>query len=161
MISKLLHILFPKTMLSVFNDGVNEGVANTVSKISSERELATKQSQVFEIEDLMDKPVIVISNEWEDMGLGIVCGIEYITKAQNPVPVVHFFDTDEKLICLSKIVPFSYDLFVILEQLTPYQRWAILTGQWHYMDKSAPENAKELKSFGYYKKIIYEAKVIS
>ena len=147
-------------MLSVFNDGVNEGVANTVSKISSERELATKQSQVFKIEDLMDKPVITVSNQWEDMGLGVVCDIEYITKAQNPVPVVKFFETGEKKICLSKIMPWSYELMTALYTLTPYQRWAILTGDWSYMNKPEPEDGKPLKSFDDYKKILYENKFI-
>lgn len=100
--------------------------------VLDEQERHTKRYdaiRLIAIETLMNKKVICISNEWENPLIGTVVGIEFITQAQNPVPIVRCAITGKDILTLSKVMAFTMQRFEALMKLTPYERWCLIDTQ--------------------------------
>lgn len=72
-------------------------------------------------------PVIVFGNEWDDLAVGFVVGVEYITKAQCPAFVIKNYITGETAVTFGTVVDYSHQRFHALMKLSPYERWAVRT----------------------------------
>lgn len=88
-----------------------------------------EDSELYTLQCLLNKPVIGISNEWENPLVGTVVDIDFITQARCPVPIVRDALTGEDHIALCKIMPFTIQRFQAVMKLTPYERWCLIDSQ--------------------------------
>ena len=88
----------------------------------------TRQEEVrfIELMSYVNKPVILISNEWEDLEVGFGVGVEYITNNNTPVLVVRSYITGEEFITFSKVFHYTTQRFNALMQLDPFERWCLI-----------------------------------
>lgn len=97
-----------------------------------QRERDIQQREEYKLADMkmmIGKPVIGISNEWENPVIGTVIGIEFITQAQQPIPIVRCAITGKEFITFSKVMPFTMQRFEALMKLNPYERWCLVDNQ--------------------------------
>lgn len=124
MINRILAFFGLATLLEAkkqFNDGVTHE--------REERRLSREKIEVDQLRCLMNKPIIGISNEWENPLIGTVIDIEFITKAKNPVPVIRCAVTGKDFVSLCKVMPFTMQRFEAVMKLTPYERWCLIDDQ--------------------------------
>lgn len=88
----------------------------------------TRQEEVrfIELMTYVNKPVILIPNEWQDLEIGFGVGVEYITKNNTPVLVVKSYITGEEFITFSKVFHYTTQRFNALMQLDPFERWCLM-----------------------------------
>lgn len=158
-IKNILNFLFPNIFLDVFNEGKREGSCETQTKMLEERNQSYNRAKLFEIEELMDDYVICISNEWEDMLIAKVVSIDQ-HHSGSILPIVQDIVTGVRFLSFSILIPFRISVLEQLCKLNPYERWAYMSKQWHYLDMKEPANRPNLMTFEEYQKICYEAKVV-
>jgi hypothetical protein len=124
MLIELLAKYFPTTYEKIFNIGMYHGIDKERRRDFEERAKIRR----FEKEQLLNKKVIIISNEWEDPIVGEVVRLEDFDHGEG-FPVVRNAITNQQLICFGKVVPFSVEGLKALVQMSPWTRWEILTGQ--------------------------------
>lgn len=105
---------------------INRAVAEASSRWIEERNERKRQAEIAEIECLLDKFVIVLPNEIENLTVAKVVGVDLITKAKSPVPVIHNVVSGEIYFTFAKIIPFSKQRFEALNKLHPNERIAII-----------------------------------
>lgn len=88
---------------------------------NAELNLRQKFSDEAEIEHFVGKQIIVFSNEWENLIVGVGLRIDYVTKAMNPILVY----TD---LLTGKVYLYSAEFLGTLCKLTPEERWQLVTG---------------------------------
>lgn len=158
-IKNILNFLFPNIFLDVFNEGKREGSCETQTRMLEERNQSYNRTKLFEIEELMDDYVICVSNEWKDMMIAKVVSIDQPSNG-SILPVVQDIVTGERFLSFSILIPFRISVLEQLCKLNPYERWAYMSKQWHYLDMKEPANRPNLMTFEEYQKICYESKVV-
>lgn len=118
-------------------------------KQDREREEAKEQVKNIELEMKLGKLVIYVSNEIDNVKVGIAKSIELISKANQPYLVIQDIISGEEVIPLGTIFDYSEQKFNALNKLDPNERIAIIYNKlgYHYVDKSSsqtvtPENAE-------------------
>lgn len=114
----------------------------------SRDELQAKSKAINEksIRSLIGKPVLVVSNNWEDPVIGQVIGVEFITAANEPVPVVFDYITQKELICLGHVQPCTREKLPMFISMTPSQRWYMMADRASFSKFGPTENTPPLLS---------------
>ena len=106
-------------------DHYNKGVWDTKNEDIHLRE----RLELDSISEMVGKQVIAFSDEWKDPLVGFCTGIEFITQAKCPVPVVENYLVDKaertKLLIFGKIFAYTEDRFNALLKLTPAERYSL------------------------------------
>lgn len=113
--------------------------------VSSERDRQINLRQKLELSCLklmIGKPVICVGNEWEDLVIGIVTDIDFITQAKNPIPIVKDILTGKEFITFAKVMPFTMQRFNALVKLDPYERWSVIDNQNSFEHRSQVDRSK-------------------
>ena len=91
-----------------------------------EEAIARRKMDLFMKQSLIGKKVIVLSNEWEDMTVGVVTRVELITQAKQPTFVVKDCFTKEELLTFNDVMEFDKETLQTLLKLNPYERWNLV-----------------------------------
>lgn len=118
----VLYRLFPKTIEIIKSHAENVGAHREVERRFKE----SRDSEIFEIEQLIGKLVIMIPNEPENVQVGVVTGIDFITKAKNPVPVIKNLVSGEVSWCLSTVMTYTEQKFDALNAMDANGRIAVM-----------------------------------
>lgn len=112
----------------------------------SRDELRAKNKAINEksIRSLIGKPVLVVSNNWEDPVIGQVIGVEFITAANEPVPVVFDYIRQEKFICFGHVQPCTREKLPMFISMTPSQRWYMMADRASFSKFEPTENTPPL-----------------
>jgi hypothetical protein len=108
----------------------------------AEKDRSNRQIAEFSV----GTPVICISNEWDDPVVGFVTHIEYITKAQNPVPVVMDYLSGREVMVMGAVYDFTDQRLDAFLKLAPYERWVMAQrhGFHHYSKDLSIEELLEM-----------------
>ena len=106
----------------------------TEKKVVSERKepkldlepLAPKKPKETGLEIYLGKPVICVSNEFENISVGIGQEVAYLKEDNKPVLIVYDLIRKEEIIPFGMIFAYTEQKFDALNNLTPDQRSAIL-----------------------------------
>lgn len=115
-----------------------------LKKFRDELHAKKKASSEELIRSLINKPVLVVSNVWENPVIGQVIGIEFITTANEPVPVVLDYITQKELICLGHFQPCTKEKLPIFISMTPSQRWYMMADRASFNTFGPTENTSPI-----------------
>ena len=114
----------------IFKDQISKEILNANRNIESEfrikREEEKNKCKEMELEMLIGKPVISISNEWCNPVIGFGKEVIYITKAKIPVLVIKNYLTGEENMSLSDPFYFTEQRFNALAKLDPFEICSII-----------------------------------
>lgn len=113
----LLYRLFTKLFAGKYSADITEAL----KKGNAEYSDRSDKAEMLYLSNFIGKPVICISNEWENPVIGFGTQIQLITKAQNPVLVVHDYVTGQDLIVMGKVFVYTSQRFNTLMKLTPFE----------------------------------------
>lgn len=86
------------------------------------------KNQFAELEYLVGKPVIVLSNEWKDPIIGTVLRHETFDHAFATLwPVVFDELTQQEYLTFGSVCHYSEELVRAIEKLTPSEAWVLVT----------------------------------
>ncbi len=110
-------------------------------KQDQQREESKQQIQNIELEMKIGKLVIMVSNEIDNVKVGIAKSIELISKAKQPYLVVEDIISDQEVIPLGTVFDYSEQKFNALNKLEPNERIAIIYNKlgYHHVDKSSSQ----------------------
>lgn len=106
-----------------------------------EREEAKEQVKNIELEMKLGKLVIYVSNEIDNVKVGIAKYIELISKANQPYLVIQDIISCEEVMPFGTILDYSEQKFNALNKLEPNERIAIIYNKlgYHHVDKSSSQ----------------------
>lgn len=110
-------------------------------KQDQQREESKQQIQNIELEMKIGKLVIMVSNEIDNVKVGIAKSIELISKAKQPYLVVEDIISGQEVIPLGTVFDYSEQKFNALNKLEPNERIAIIYNKlgYHHVDKSSSQ----------------------
>ena len=122
--------MFFNLFSSVFSDSLNRLLTSERDKaVSLFRKLESERKQEYSLLDLgllVGKPVIAISNEWDNPVIGFAKEITLVSKANNPYLVVHDYLTGQEVIPLGKVFFYTEQRFEAVMKLDPFELCSLL-----------------------------------
>jgi len=111
------------TTIHAANEKLHEGISQERTRQQEFRD----KIELTELQSLVGKPVIGFSNEWENIVVGVVTDLQFISKAQKPIPVVFNYLTGKEQLVICKLMPFTEQRLKALIKLDPYERWCLIS----------------------------------
>lgn len=107
-------------------------------KARQEKEDEKKKIEVFQLEEKLNKLIICVSNEIENIKVAVGKEIIFITKAKNPILVATNILTGEEFLCMGKIFMYTEQKFKAMNAVDPNALIAIFYSpdSEHIVDKS-------------------------
>jgi hypothetical protein len=107
-------------------------------KARQEKEDEKKKIEVFQLEEKLNKLIICVSNEIENIKVAVGKEIIFITKAKNPILVATNILTGEEFLCMGKTFMYTEQKFKALNATDPNALIAIFYSpdSEHTVDKS-------------------------
>lgn len=135
---------FKKEITILTANHYNKGYQDRINSSVEEK----RKIELFELEEMIGKKVICISNEWENPIIGIVKEVITITKANNPVAIVIDYLTMKEIMVLGKIYPYTEQRFEAILKLSPFELCSLIYSNFYYneefkKDKIGCINTKE------------------
>lgn len=123
---------------------INLGRSQVFEEMKQEaiaKENRYKEIKVIELSELVGKLVISVSNEIQNVSVGVGKEIIFITQAQEPRLVVHDLVKKVDLLPMGKIFAYTKQKFDALNKLDANERIAIIynANDEHCVDKSATQ----------------------
>lgn len=129
MASSMKKIFF-KLFSSVFSESLNGLVTSesdqAVSRFRKNENERKQECSILELGLLVGKPVIAISNEWDNPVVGFAKEITLVSKANNPYLVIHDYLTDQEVIPLGKVFFYTEQRFEAVMKLDPFELCCLL-----------------------------------
>ena len=85
-----------------------------------------EETRFIELMTYVNKPVIIVSNEWQDLQIGFGVSVDFITKSNVPALVVKSYLTGEEFITFGNIFHYTTQRFNALMALDPFERWCLI-----------------------------------
>lgn len=117
---------FSKFFSQEINDMVNKAKSDAENEERDYRENQRRHCQFIELEMMIGKPVISISNEWDNPIVGFGKRIEFITQAKTPVLIIEDYVSGQDVLVLSTPFYFSEQRFNALSKLDPFEICSII-----------------------------------
>lgn len=113
MIKNILKKFFPKTILEI----EEKAKFHENKRISTERNEDYLKSKMFEVTRLVDKPVIILTNEWQNPVIGKIISV----KADGNRVDYKVLDylTNEVSTSSNTLIPYTYQKLKIFGKITP------------------------------------------
>lgn len=127
-------------------DGINTERARQIE--------SREHIKLVEMQSLVGKAVIGVSNEWENPLIGTVIKLEMITRANQPIPVVRCAVTGKEFITFCKVMPFTMQRFEALMKLNPYERWCLVDNQNEFEHRHLQSTMPDLFTYQDYMKVL-------
>lgn len=122
--------IFFKLFSSVFSESLNRLVTSerdqAVSRFRENESERKQEYSLLELGLLVGKPVIAISNEWDNPVVGFAKEITLVSKANNPYLVVHDYLTGQEVIPLGKVFFYTEQRFDAVMKLDPFELCSLL-----------------------------------
>ena len=118
---RFIELVAPDIIKSIRSESYNKGYNDSANDRNKQR----NSDKLFEMKELVGKKVITFSNEWEDMVVATVIGIDLITQAKQPILRIKDCFTGFEYLTFGQVYEFNEDLLNGLLMLTPYERWNI------------------------------------
>lgn len=106
------------------------------------KEAAIERKRLVEVELslMINKPVIVVGNEWNDPIIGFGLSIEHVSKARTPMLVVRDYLNGDDVLTFGVIRPFTNQLYRAIKKLDPFERWVLISRmQTNFEDFNKPK----------------------
>ena len=103
--------------------GYRQGEIDTLAAQDARK----KQFRAAELSLYLDRPVIVIGNEWDDPTIGFGVSIDYLSRSLQPILVVQDYVTDRRVLVFGCIRPYTDRLYSAIKRLDPYDRWELVS----------------------------------
>jgi hypothetical protein len=98
---------------------------NILEKIKYQQELSRKGVCTLVINNI-GKRVFVRSNEDEPILVCDLIGVDFITKAQDPVPVIQRSD-GKQFLTMGIVAPYTKELELIISKMNHKEQWSFLS----------------------------------
>lgn len=126
--------LFFKLFSNIFANELATVRANDIAKAASKADDDARSRQIerhnqiktIELEMMIGKPIISISNEWANPIIGFAKYVDFITDAKNPVLIVKDYLTGKEMMLLGSVYYFSEQRFNALAKLDPFEICSII-----------------------------------
>lgn len=118
----ILQKLFVKEITSLQNEAYNKGYDSRMNQTTKDKQ----ESILFEMQEMLGKPVICVSNEWENPVIGFAQEIIYITKENQPMLVIKDYLTMEENMSFGKVFSYTEQRFKALFKLDPFERCSLI-----------------------------------
>jgi hypothetical protein len=92
------------------------------------------------LNDLIGKPVIAITGQYDDPLIGFVVGVTLFTEDKIPYPVISNYVTLQSQAVFGRIWPWSQELQDTLFKLSPEERWTLFNSADSISKLSMPLN---------------------
>lgn len=121
-IFEIIRNIFPKQFSEIIEDAKKLALKEERAHINQQKD----KCLAIELDMMIGKPVISISNEWSNPVIGFGKRVEFITKASKPVLIIEDYISGEDILTLS--VPFYYSeqRFIALSKLEPFEICSII-----------------------------------
>jgi hypothetical protein len=122
---------------------VKEEVEKKIKSILEEKNKEKNKIKLYSLKSFLNKLVICISNEMENVIVGYAKDITFITQAQQPTLIVYDIIQKKEIIPMGIIMNYTEQKFDALNSLEPNQRIAIFFNQTsdYIVDKSATKTS--------------------
>lgn len=133
-IFKAFTKIFSKKIENFIQESKNKEILEVIKKAKNEalqEERAYRDEQrnhclFIELEMMIGKPVISISNEWNNPIIGFGKRIEFITRAKTPVLIIEDYVSGNDMMVLSVPFYFSEQRLFALSKLDPFEICSII-----------------------------------
>ncbi len=122
---------------------IKEDYLNKSLKATEERLEASNMIREYELSRFINKFVILVPNEMENLRVGYGLKIQHITKANNPVLEYYDIMKKENFISMGKVFMFSEQKFNGLNKLEPNERIALFYAEHVQEEINKNETRKE------------------
>lgn len=106
----------------------------------SERMQAVNSWLNKSLNELIGKPVIAITGEFDDPVIGFVVGVTVFTEDKLPYPIVSDYVTLQSQAVFGRVWAWSQELQDAIYKLTPVERWALFNSADSVSKLSMPLN---------------------
>lgn len=120
------YSLFEKVFSKRIQQKINNESYKALENYKNTKYEEKRHSELFDMEMLVGKPVISISNEWDNPIIGFVKNIEFISKAQNPVFIIHDYVNNEEVMVLGITYGYTEQRFNALMKLDPFETCSLI-----------------------------------
>lgn len=131
LIMKLLEKLFPKYFSLIRQKAYHDGYYARVKQSTEQM----KQIELFELQELVGKKVISISNEWDNPQIGVALRIELITQAQNPVLIIKDYLSNQEVMIMGKTYAYTPQRLQAVLKLNPFELCSLIYTYTSVFDK--------------------------
>ena len=136
---------------------VKQEVLSEMEEYTKSREQRHKECKVFELEEHINNLVICVPNEIQNVTVGYGKEITYITRANEPVLIVHDLVRNKDILVLGKIFSYTPQKFEAFNKLESNERIAILYNRTstHHVDKEDTKNENPIPPEEWKQKVLY------
>lgn len=121
-----LYRVFSKFFQKEINAQISLAKQKAQSDFFEARNTSNNQAVLSELQSYIGKPVISISNEWDDPIIGIGKEIVFISKANTPKLVIEDYISGKEYMPLGIIMGFTEQRFKALSKLDPFEICSLL-----------------------------------
>lgn len=124
----MLKKLIVKLFGSIIEKEKQHAVNSALFKYQGDELMRRQKDRDAELEYLIGKPIIGITNEWEDPIVGTLVRLELVgTLIPSAIPVVFDELTQTEYLFFGSVCHYSVELVQALEKLTPSESWILVT----------------------------------
>ena len=123
---KYLFSLFQKHFAPEIKVLENTAFSQGYHKHMDDSRAERKHIECMEMQSLIDKPVICVSNEWDTPVIGFVSRVDLITRNQDPVLIVWDEITNEEVLVMGKTYIFTLQRFEAIMKLDPFEACSLI-----------------------------------
>lgn len=124
MLRKIIEKLFPRLVEEIFN----EGHAHATLQVEVQRQEQRRIDWDMKMADFLNKPVIIIGNEWKSPLVGTVIGYESFGKPdQEPLPIIKDALTGETFLTFGMITIFEKARLKAIIEMGPEVSYGLLS----------------------------------
>lgn len=122
----LFYSFFKKVFKKELQKDILDSQYKKLNEYKDEQIKIKKDIAIFEYETLLNKPVIVISNEWQNPIIGIATKIEFVSQTNNPMLVVFDYVENKEVMSNGIIYAYNEQRFNGLMKLDPFETCALV-----------------------------------
>lgn len=115
---------------TLFNKEMNQMKATIKSEAYYEYHEKNKeenrQIELFSLKEMIGKPIIVVSNEWDDVIVGFATEVRFITQSQQPILVMKNHITGEEMLVSGKVYAYTLQKLNAILKLDPYELCSLI-----------------------------------
>lgn len=122
----LLSLIFVQKTNSFTEEEMKAVAVKAYDNLLEEQYKEKLRSDTVRIRLMIGKPIISVSNQWENPVIGIVIGVAYLTRGDQPVAKVYNFLTDRVVLCAIPLIPCTKSNLDAVLLLNPFQCWNLI-----------------------------------
>lgn len=122
----ILYKIFSKFFHKEINAQISSAKQKAKDEIYEVQTEQKNQTALIELQTYIDKPVISLSNEWQDPIIGIGKEVIFVTQANKPMLVIEDYITGKEYMAFGVIMGFTEQRFKALAKLNPFESCSLI-----------------------------------